>query len=907
LLAFLILVPTLDAQSIWWDEGISLHLAGLPWQDILQNRAANIHPPLYFLLLKTWTLLAGTTPFAARYLSTLAAVLLPALVYRFMARRFGRRAARASAFLTALPPPMIVYGQEVRAYALLMPLTLLLLGRIWPPPKSAVRGAGSSSARSRFRRYGALALIQASLILLHYAGVIAVALAQLVLAVRWMVSRRRDRRDGWLVSAGLTVALLLPWAIFVYLTGLQGLSRQAGLGNALADAVPAGYVARLLAIFHLFGLPGALDAVWLRRAAWVTGALLGLVLLWAPARRPVRRRDRLAPLLLAWLLPFSSAPLIWTLSPQSHPRYLFPFILGGWLLIAVLVTRRTVPKMLRLVLLAAVLVAALLGGQAYLVNPRFARSDIRGVANFVRARAAPGDAVFVPHTDWSLAQYGVGAAQIVMIPLPARDAEVSATVARHALAGRTVYALDYRRGALDPRGQVRAALTWGGVLTARHTFHGAFLDVYEMTSGAGVDPCEAQSPVCIEGGDLCLTGSSAQSAPVSGSAVPLHLCWRGVEMGRYAAVLGLTAPGGALVAETSDLLLNEAGEPTDLWRGGPVSTYHVLPLPVGAPPLAHTLTLGVYDVEDPDQPVVWALPGAAPRATVPLGVTKPVTTPWRETSAYGVPSGPTSPAAPLGSALRLEGAVVDREVVFPGQAVFVTARWRVVGPVDASHRPRYVLRQGARDLAIVGSPALLADLPVGRPLLEKLPLAVPPQAEAGEAQAVLAVGDREIVVGDLVIEGGAHRFVPPPVAHASGARAGDVATLVGFDLAPDAVTAHDSVTVDAGAPLTVTLVWRAGPKAAAADLKVFVHLVSSSGAIIAQHDASPAAWTRPTPGWVPEEIVVDVHPLTWQATDAAGPADLVVGFYDPETGERVVWDSGDDALVLQVPVVVGSE
>ena len=88
LLLLLILLPAfwlriflLDGQSLWWDEGISLHLATSSFAEIAANRAANIHPPLYFFLLKIWVTLTGTTPFAARYFSALASFLQVALMY----------------------------------------------------------------------------------------------------------------------------------------------------------------------------------------------------------------------------------------------------------------------------------------------------------------------------------------------------------------------------------------------------------------------------------------------------------------------------------------------------------------------------------------------------------------------------------------------------------------------------------------------------------------------------------------------------------------------------------------------------------------------------------------------------------------------------------------------------------
>ncbi len=99
--------------------------------------------------------------------------------------------------------------------------------------------------------------------------------------------------------------------------------------------------------------------------------------------------------------------------------------------------------------------------------------------------------------------------------------------------------------------------------------------------------------------------------------------------------------------------------------------------------------------------------------------------------------------------------------------------------------------------------------------------------------------------------------------------------------------------------------WQAGAGASSEDLKVFVHLVSDDGRIVAQHDAVPVQWSRPTGGWVADEILVDVHPLTWQEPDFTGEAYLRVGLYNSETGVRVPWNDGADAFVLPTKVLVG--
>ncbi|MGC9469234.1 MAG: glycosyltransferase family 39 protein, partial [Anaerolineae bacterium] len=453
LLTFGILVPTLTAQSIWWDEGISLHLAGLPWIQLLQNRASNIHPPAYFLILKAWTGLVGRTPFTGRYLSALAAFLLPALVYRFLVARAGTRAARAGLVLVALAPPLVIYGQEARAYSLLLLWALALWGLVWP----VARRRPSGLLGDPIGRGVLLGLVQAGFLGTHYAAVIGVGAAAVAYAVKAFRARDRELAKAlwteWLVGAGITALLVAPWLTLVIRAGVGGLGRQAGLANLTAEAAPAGYVARLIGIFHTVGLPQALSDPALTRPSLLVGALLllGLALAFLKARCP-----RPVPgLLMLWLGPLLSVPVIWYLSPQSHPRYIYPYVFGGWLVAAAVIAATRVPRVVRLGLLGAILVTSLLGLQAYLIDPAYARSDVRGVAAYVRDHARAGDLVLVPHTDWSLEQYDVGAATVVMVPpegglLPPIAQDVSGEGG--GAGARLVFAMDYRRGALDRRG-----------------------------------------------------------------------------------------------------------------------------------------------------------------------------------------------------------------------------------------------------------------------------------------------------------------------------------------------------------------------------------------------------------------------------------------------------------------------
>lgn len=96
----------------------------------------------------------------------------------------------------------------------------------------------------------------------------------------------------------------------------------------------------------------------------------------------------------------------------------------------------------------------------------------------------------------------------------------------------------------------------------------------------------------------------------------------------------------------------------------------------------------------------------------------------------------------------------------------------------------------------------------------------------------------------------------------------------------------------AGDRVTVSLTWTAS-EALAQSYKVFVHLYTADGRLVAQHDAVPVNELRPTQSWQPGQEIVDHHGL-WVPKDVAGPLRLVVGLYDSETGTRLTVTDGSD-------------
>jgi uncharacterized membrane protein len=124
-LSLFLRIYDLSGESLWLDESISLRLAHKGFSAIIKNRAANVHPPFYFLLLRNWVALFGDSEFAMRSLSVLFGLAAVFMIYKVGSLFFDREVGLWSALLLATSKFHVQYSQEARAYGLMALLTLL--------------------------------------------------------------------------------------------------------------------------------------------------------------------------------------------------------------------------------------------------------------------------------------------------------------------------------------------------------------------------------------------------------------------------------------------------------------------------------------------------------------------------------------------------------------------------------------------------------------------------------------------------------------------------------------------------------------------------------------------------------------------------------------------------------------
>lgn len=109
------------------------------------------------------------------------------------------------------------------------------------------------------------------------------------------------------------------------------------------------------------------------------------------------------------------------------------------------------------------------------------------------------------------------------------------------------------------------------------------------------------------------------------------------------------------------------------------------------------------------------------------------------------------------------------------------------------------------------------------------------------------------------------------------------------------VSAAFAPRLRAGEGLALQLEWMAA-EPITEQVKVFVHLYTADGRLVAQHDAVPVNELRPATTWRPGELIRDNHGL--QLDQASGVLRLVVGLYNPVTGARLTTADGADHVEL---------
>lgn len=246
------IIPIWDRVT-WYDENFTIVLARLPFNEMIQATAADVHPPLFYIL--CWLLARLDLPGWAicRIPSLIAALVSIYLWYKILGRMQIMDKWKQAAFIIfCLIPTQIYYAQEGRQYALLTMLVLMAWYLIITIPSR-------SSLDSCY-----LVATYTILLYLHNYGLIYLA----TLTIAGLIHYRRSLYNILFIlfSAAVSLTLFIPW-VYVLLdqmTSIKGVYWMVHISpfTVLSDIAHSFYVSEssfpnsILNYFVFWGMIG---------------------------------------------------------------------------------------------------------------------------------------------------------------------------------------------------------------------------------------------------------------------------------------------------------------------------------------------------------------------------------------------------------------------------------------------------------------------------------------------------------------------------------------------------------------------------------------------------------------------------------------------------------------------------
>lgn len=600
LLATFLRFHHLEAQSFWNDEGNSARLSERSISLIIEGTASDIHPPLYYLLLRGWRELVGASEFSLRAFSALAGVLTVAMTFTLGQAVTSPRSpviSLAAALLAAANPALVYYSQEARMYsllALLATLSTLLLIR-W---LQAVRNGHPAAALAI-----AYVLCAAAGVYTHYFFPAVLLAHNLLVLLQLIWSMYLARHDAaatdtqhhppaplllsWLTIMAAILLLYLPWLP----TFLDQFSSDPPTRPLFLDFLGAS--GRWLA----FG-----DTIEPATIRWPL-AFAALLLIWgviAGRRRALVSVMAIATPLLLMFVAGLARPEYYKFLVVAVP----PFCLLLALPLAQPAATRWARPFLALLLLP-VLWGSIHSLKNLYTNPAYARADYRYMANRILAEGHPNAGIILnAPNQWEVFTYYYPDENVVY-PLPTGrrqpdpaviDEQLDAIAARH----DRLYAIFWGEAQRDPQRLVERWLD-------NHTFKATdewVGDVRFVAYAVPPEPAaEMQTRLNLRFGEhIYLKGYTLLAGKLApGDIVPVTLFWETLSPleQRYKVFLHLLDETGHVVAQRD----SEPGGGlalTTTWQPGQtVVDNHGILLPAAIPAGNYRLLLGLYDFADP--------------------------------------------------------------------------------------------------------------------------------------------------------------------------------------------------------------------------------------------------------------------------------------------------------------------
>jgi len=223
-------------SGLWFDESYTVGLIKHNMIDMCRIATYDVHPHLYYILLKLFSYIFGSSIISLRLFSVLGAVLLALLGFTHIRKDFGVKTGFWFSFFVLFMPSTFKYALQIRMYTwapLFVMLAAIYAYRVVVEDKKNVKNSILFVTFSVMAAYS------------HYYALIAVSIINISLLIYYIIKKSELKK--WFIMAVVQLVVFLP-GLYVFL--VQSSNGGAGWIKVIYPDILFDTIS-----FHFLGVP----------------------------------------------------------------------------------------------------------------------------------------------------------------------------------------------------------------------------------------------------------------------------------------------------------------------------------------------------------------------------------------------------------------------------------------------------------------------------------------------------------------------------------------------------------------------------------------------------------------------------------------------------------------------------
>lgn len=228
-----VLIPAFHT-NLWFDESYSVAMAtNHNLFEIWSIGGHDVHPILYYWMLKFVNIIFGNNILAYRLFSIIPVFILGVLGLTHIKKDFGAKVGLLFTFFSFFLPTIVVYASEIRMYTwvmLFVSVMAIYAYRIY-----------KNKNEKTIKNWIIFAIFSLASAYTHYYGLMAAGIVNLILFIYCIIQSRKAKKINknmicFIVSALIQIVLYVPWLIYFALQ-LSQVSKGFWIGVKFPDTL----------------------------------------------------------------------------------------------------------------------------------------------------------------------------------------------------------------------------------------------------------------------------------------------------------------------------------------------------------------------------------------------------------------------------------------------------------------------------------------------------------------------------------------------------------------------------------------------------------------------------------------------------------------------------------------------